>query len=208
MTWVAVAIGGSAVLGAGVSSSSSKKTSGSGSEILEKIASQLFDETGNLRATTIGQAEQALTTGNVDDPTLARTRSSISAEGSTLKSSKVGELERAGLRNSSVGIASLEDIDRATAQLLVDADTKELNTLTQLGRGLGFGVVADSTKAASALSASQSSDKTRSSTSATSTGSALGEAISLLLTRNSRTATTTGGSGFTGVNDGSLSELG
>lgn len=193
MVTTAAIIGGATLASGALASSSSKKgSSDSGQQLLAEIAAKLFGETEPLRAETINQALQALQTGEVDTPLLQQKRSSILAEGERQKSSLEQQLSRAGLRDSSVGIASMEGIDRAIAQLLSNANTADLERLTSIGTTAGFGQTpATATSAAGALAQSQANQFTASTAAQAGTGKALGEAIALLLNQKSNPPTVT-----------------
>jgi hypothetical protein len=178
----AVILGASALGGAALSSSGGKKAGGdSGQALLSEIAAKLFGETEPLRAETINQALNALTTGESHSPLLQQTRSAISSEGSRQKESARGRLSRSGLANSSVGLASLEDIDRAVSQLLSNADVADLSRLTNIGTSIGFGQTpSTAVSAASTLANTQANERLQAIAGQTATGKALGDAIALL----------------------------
>lgn len=177
----AVILGASALGGAALSSSGGKKSDDNGQALLSEISAKLFGETEPLRAETIKQVLDALTTGESHSPLLQQTKSAISAEGSRQKESARGRLTRSGLANSSVGLASLEDIDRAVSQLLSNADVADLSRLTNIGTSVGFGQTpATAVSAASTLANTQANERLQAIAGQTATGKALGDAIALL----------------------------
>ena len=189
---VAIIAGGAALGGGALDSSGGKKGSGGGSRgevVLAQIAQQLFTETEPLRAETIQQALPALREGRVDDPTLQRVISSIRSQGDVQKEKLRSNLSKRGLEDSSVGIASMEDIDRAIAQLVSGAEVSELQKLTTLGRDIGFGQTAQqATSAASDLAKTQVAQQVAASKRSSDVGGSVGNAIALLLSRQSRPA--------------------
>lgn len=189
----AVIVGASAVGGAAISSSSSKKGGeDNGQALLAEIASKLFGETAPLRSETINQAMQALTTGETNSPLLQQTISALRGEGERQKTSTGRQLTRSGLRDSSVGIASLEDIDRAVANLISGAKVSDLSRLTNIGTSAGFGQTpATAVSAASTLATTQGQQQIANMQTTVGTGNALGNAIALLLNKNTAAQTPT-----------------
>ena len=104
--------GGAAVAGGALASSGSKKGSKGGKDISGQLAARLFKETEPLRAQTIENALGALMgeTPETSSPITQARRSAISAEAGVGRTRLVEELTRAGLIDSSVGIAGLEDL--------------------------------------------------------------------------------------------------
>lgn len=204
----AAIIGGTALAGAGISSSASKKGGGdSGNKALAEIAAKLFGETEPLRQETIAQAGTALRTGESRSPLLAAKKSSIMAEGERQKQSARGELERAGLGGSSFAITGIEDIDRAIAQMLSSADIADTQRLTDIATSVGFGQApATATSAAAALAQGQSYQRAIATQGQVSSGQAVGNAIALLLNQRTQPQTAGGASFATSGRTGTVPE--
>jgi hypothetical protein len=107
-----------------------------------QLLDQLFSETGPLRDVTLQQALRAMTegvTGVEAEPIVQQQRSSISREGAMSRDATRNRLATAGLGDSGVGIAAMEDIDRGTAGQLAQADVSELMRQMLLGEQIGTG---------------------------------------------------------------------
>lgn len=192
MVVAAAAITGAAALGGGaLAGSSGKKGKGdSGNKALAEIAARLFGETEGLREETIAQSGTALRTGRSNSPLLAARKSSILAEGDREKRLAQSGFERAGLGNSSFAITGIEDIDRAIAQMLSNADIADTQRLTDIGTSIGFGQApATATSAASALAQSQGHQRAVATQGQISSGQAVGNAIALLLNQKTQPQT-------------------
>jgi len=142
MAVAAVAAGvGAAGLITGIVQNKKSQKKGSGEQGLDKLTQALFTETDPIRQVAIQQSMTAMLQGKTglaaDQITLAE-HSAIAGNQAKVKQQAERQLGREGLLDSSFGNQQLLNIDEATSQMLSAADTEELKSQIQFGRGVGF----------------------------------------------------------------------
>lgn len=155
----------------------------SGEKALARLQQELFTETDPIRKVAINRAMQAMLSGKADDTITQAKRSSIQGNQAQVRGSTERRLARAGLLNSSYGISKLEDVDRATSQMLVGADVSELERLNIYGEGAAFGSIPAQVSAAGTLAQIQGQESIAASARSSQQGQASGQLLGLLLSR-------------------------